>query len=204
MVLCASADLDKRVANEKASEHCVQPTEMNVDPKEDFIEDHRQSTYFCFLLCFVQGLQIIRKMGLARGWNIDYPELLQVWGAGSIIQAGGIMDLFGRVYAQSDCQKDNLLSNHELSKELASAFPSVKRSVIAALEADMVIPAMSQSLEFYKYSNSVDLPTQLTEAELDYFGNHKFDLKDENKGKPVKGKHLFEWKPARGASDMLD
>ncbi|KAH7190737.1 hypothetical protein DER44DRAFT_795376 [Fusarium oxysporum] len=52
----------------------------------------------------------------------------------------------------------------------------------------MVIPAMSQSLEIYKYSNSY-LPTQLTEAELNYFGNHKFDLKDEHQGKPTcKGK----------------
>ncbi|KAK2667182.1 hypothetical protein RAB80_017603 [Fusarium oxysporum f. sp. vasinfectum] len=199
---CASADSDKRVANEKASEYCVQPTEMNVNPKEDIIEDLRQSAYFCFLLCLAQGLQIVRKMDLERGWNINYPELLQVWSAGSIIQAGGIMDLFRHVYAQSGCQKDNLLSNYELSKELASAFPYVKRSAIAALEADMVIPAISQSLEFYKYSNSGDLPTQLTEAELDYFGNHKFDLKDEHIGKPVKGKHHFEWKPARGASDQ--
>ncbi|EXK78882.1 hypothetical protein FOQG_16466 [Fusarium oxysporum f. sp. raphani 54005] len=82
---CAWADLDKRVANEKVSEYCVQPTEMNVNPKEDFIEDLRQSAYFYFLLCFAQGLQIIqiiRKM--ERGWNINYPELLLVWGAGSI------------------------------------------------------------------------------------------------------------------------
>jgi len=36
------------------------------------------------------------------------------------------------------------------------------------------------------------------ETELDYFGGHMFDLKDEAPGKPVAGKHHFEWKPARG------
>ncbi|KAM0543729.1 hypothetical protein ACHAPJ_012178 [Fusarium lateritium] len=198
---CSSAELNKRVANDEASGHRIQPTAMKVDSKDDFIEDLRKSTYFCLLLCFTQGLQIVNEMDQQRDWKINYPELLQVWGAGSIIQAGGIMKLLERVYSQPDCQENNILSNSELAKELASIFPSMKRSVIAALQADMVIPAISQSMEFYKYSTSVDLPTQLTEAELDYFGNHKFDLKEEHKGEPIKGKHHFEWKPAKGASD---
>ena len=50
-------------------------------------------------------------------------------------------------------------------------------------------------------TTSVELPTLLTEAELDYFGNHKFDLKEEHKGDPVEGEHHFEWKPVRGESD---
>ncbi|KAJ4255992.1 hypothetical protein NW762_009066 [Fusarium torreyae] len=198
---CSSAELNKRVAGEKASGHRIQPTAMKVESKDDFMEDLRKSTSFCFLLCFTQGLQIIREMDQQRDWKINYPELLQVWGAGSIIQAGGIMKLLRQVYSQPDSQKNNLLSNIELAKELASIFPFLKRSVIAALQPDMLIPAMSQSMEFYNYSTSVGLPTQLTEAELGYFGYHKFNLKEEHKGEPIKGMHHFEWKPAKGASD---
>ncbi|KAF4451305.1 hypothetical protein F53441_5726 [Fusarium austroafricanum] len=198
---CTSAELDQRVVDAKVSGHRVQPSAMNVKSKNDFIEDLRKATYFCLLLCFTQGLQIIREMDQQREWHINYQELLHVWSAGSIIQAGGIMELLARVYDQSPSQKNNLLSNPELARQLASLLPSVKRTVIAGLEADMVIPAISQSLEYYKYSTSVDLPTQLTEAELDYFGNHKFDLKEEHRGEPTKGKHHFEWKPAKGESD---
>ncbi|PNP57738.1 hypothetical protein FNYG_15197 [Fusarium nygamai] len=52
---CASADLDKRVANEKASEYCVQPTEMNVNPREDFIEDRRQPTNLLLLFAMIRS-----------------------------------------------------------------------------------------------------------------------------------------------------
>jgi 6-phosphogluconate dehydrogenase len=198
---CTSAELKKRVADAEASGYPVQPTPIKLSSKDNFIEDLRKATYFCLLLCFIQGLQVIREMDQQREWHIDYPELLHVWSSGSIIQAGGIMDLLREVYGQSSSSKENLLSNPELAKRLAGLLPSVKRSVIAALEADMVIPAVSQSLEYYKYSTSVELPTQLTEAELDYFGNHKFDLVEEHKGEAVKGEHHFEWKPARGESD---
>ncbi|EWG51664.1 hypothetical protein FVEG_10571 [Fusarium verticillioides 7600] len=197
---CTSAELSQRAADAEASGRW-QPSAMKVALRDDLIEDLRKATYFCLLLCFTQGLQIIREMDQQREWHINYQDLLHVWSAGSIIQAGGIMDLLHKVYSESPNQKNNLLSNSQLEKQLTSLLPSMKRCILTALEADMVIPAMSQSLEYYKYSTSVDLPTQLTEAELDYFGNHKFDLKEEQRGEPSKGKHHFEWKPAKGESD---
>ena len=45
------------------------------------------------------------------------------------------------------------------------------------------------------------LPTQFMEAELDYFGEHMFDKEDEPASEPKKGKHHFEWKPAKGRWD---
>jgi 6-phosphogluconate dehydrogenase len=41
------------------------------------------------------------------------------------------------------------------------------------------------------------------EAELNYFGNHKFDMKGEELGTSEKGKHHFEWKPAKGKMDKV-
>ena len=38
---------------------------------------------------------------------------------------------------------------------------------------------------------STDLPTQLMEAELDYFGRHMFDFKSAGPGKPVTGMFVF-------------
>ncbi|CEI61513.1 hypothetical protein FVEN_g9396 [Fusarium venenatum] len=181
---CTSAELRKRVAEAKASRCPIEPKPIKVGSKDDFIEDLRKTTYFCLLLCFVQGLQIIREMDQQREWHIDYPELLHIWSSGSIIQARGIINLLRKVYGQSS-MKQNLLSNPELSSQLAGLLPSVKRCVIAAVEADMVVAAMGQSLEYYKYSTSVQLPTQLTESELDYFGKNKFDLKKEDKGEAV-------------------
>jgi 6-phosphogluconate dehydrogenase len=36
------------------------------------------------------------------------------------------------------------------------------------------------------------------EAELDYFGGHMYDLKSAEPGKPMKGRHHFEWRSAKG------
>jgi len=70
--------------------------------------------------------------------------------------------------------------------------------VLKAIEADAFVPAISQSIEYYKYMTSASLPTQFMEAQLDFFGQHMFDTKDDPVGGPEKGKHHFEWRPAKG------
>ncbi|KAF4501677.1 6-phosphogluconate dehydrogenase [Fusarium agapanthi] len=88
-----------------------QHSAMKVASKVELIEDLRKVAYFCLLLCFTQGLQIIREIDQQREWHINYQDLLHVWSAGSIIQAGRVMDLLHKVYSESPGQKNKLLSN---------------------------------------------------------------------------------------------
>lgn len=48
-------------------------------------------------------------------------------------------------------------------------------------------PALSASLEYFKYCAGKHLPSQFMEAELDYFGAHSYDLKSEGDGEVKKG-----------------
>lgn len=73
---------------------------------------------------------------------------------------------------------------------------ALKKIVAMGVETNAIIPSLSASLEYLKYSVNTVLPTQFYEAQLDYFGKHMFDLKSEPAGEPVTGKHHFEWKPA--------
>ena len=80
--------------------------------------------------------------------------------------------------------------------ELKSNFSALKRVVAMGVETSAIIPSISATLEYLKFSVNTILPTQFYEAQLDYFGKHMFDLKSEPAGEPVTGKHHFEWKPA--------
>jgi len=195
---CASADADRRISVQKSFNGGVKPQPIKVDNKDQFVKDLQMATYVCFIMCFAQGLHIIKKMDRQEGWNVHYANLLQLWRGGCIIQADHITDLLQRMYDRDDHDDDDILSNKEIGNELSKHFAALKNVVIKSIEADMYVPSISQSLEFYKYSSSTELPTQFMEAELDYFGAHMFDLKDGPPGKPQTGEHHFEWKPAKG------
>lgn len=66
--------------------------------------------------------------------------------------------------------KGNLLTTHEVGHELKRFYPALKNVALKGTEADAVIPCLSASLAYFRFSGSIDLPTQFMEAELDYFG----------------------------------
>jgi 6-phosphogluconate dehydrogenase len=70
--------------------------------------------------------------------------------------------------------------------------------VAKGVAENCVIPSMSATLEWLKYSGNLELPTQFYEAELDYFGKHMYDSKSQDTGPdlPMTGKRHFEWKRA--------
>ena len=138
-------------------------------------------------MSFVQGLDLLAHVDKEKGWNLNFSHIIQIWRGGCIIQSDYISDLLGGVYEHHKHIQGNLLTTHEVGHQLKRCYPALKNIVLKATEADAVIPSLSASLSYFRYSGSIDLPTQFMEAELDYFGNHMFDLKGGKAGKPVTG-----------------
>ncbi|KAI3396551.1 hypothetical protein diail_12075 [Diaporthe ilicicola] len=166
----------------------------------------RDATYASFLLCFVQGMQLIAAADDEHGWGLHYPDVMQLWRGGCIIESDAIIDMLDGIYSNKSgggqeegaLDKHNLLAHPTIARELSATTASLRGLVADAVRLDAHVPALSASLEYLKYSVSADLPTSFQEAQLDFFGNHMYDLKSEGPGEPVKGRHHYEWRPARG------
>lgn len=174
------------------------PQKLSVDDRKSFLEDLRQAVYATCLCAYVQGMNVIYKTNKEKGWHIDFEAVLQIWRAGCIIQADYIADLLAPImpdYAKKDMT--NLLYEPKVAAEVKRCKPALQRVTGHAVASDHVVPAISASLEYVKYQTGLDLPTQFYEAELDYFGKHMYDRKDDDpEEKAVEGKHHFEWKKA--------
>ncbi|KAH6648943.1 6-phosphogluconate dehydrogenase [Truncatella angustata] len=197
---CASADLAKRIKNKKSASGGFEAQPWSGVDKKEFAELLHQTTYFCFLACFNQGMDVIRKKDKKEGWNLDYRKIMQLWRGGCIIQADHITNLLDGMYAREDHDPDDIFGNPEIGHELSTLYPAVKKIVLKAIETDTFVPSISQALEYFKYQTSTELPTQFMEAQLDYFGQHMYDKKSDPVGGPEKGKHHYEWNPAKGIS----
>ncbi|PKS08545.1 hypothetical protein jhhlp_004931 [Lomentospora prolificans] len=194
----ASADAAKREVVRRAFASKIgSPSKLDVD-KGQFLEKLRDAVYASFLESFIQGLHTLAKADEETGWNLNFRDILQVWRAGCIIRSNALVDVLDEVYASRDCDKKNLLGHPKIGAEFQRTYPGFKQVVAKSIEADLYVPSLSASLEYLKYSSGTDLPPSFEEAELDYFGQHMFDLKTEDAGKPVTGSHHFEWHPALG------
>ena len=165
------------------------------DSKKAVLGKLRKALFAAFLASFVEGLNIIDQANKWNRWSIDYSAVMQIWRNGCIIRADYITDMLAEIFKDPDADVD-LLHSKRIAQELADAFPALKEIVARAVQYNSIVPSLSATLEFLKYSTNTVLPTQFYEAQLDYFGKHMFDLKSEGAGKPETGKHHFEWKRA--------
>lgn len=159
------------------------------------VESLRRAVYAVFLASFIEGLNIIDQADRKNCWSINYADVVQIWRDGCIIKADYITDMLAEHFQTPSIDRD-ILHNAHVAQELKDAFPALKEVVAKGVDHNAIIPSLSATLEFLKYSTSTVLPTQFYEAQLDYFGKHMFDLKSEPIGKPATGKHHFEWRPA--------
>lgn len=85
-------------------------------------------------------------------------------------------------------------SSLQVAKEVNKCFKALKQIVLMSINAGAHIPALSASLEYFKYTASIRLPTAFEEAQLDYFGGHSYDTVNEDVLNIKKGSHHTEWK----------
>ncbi|CCL98749.1 uncharacterized protein FIBRA_00754 [Fibroporia radiculosa] len=160
-----------------------------------FVEDLRLAVYCACLASFAQGLNLIARASADEGWGVDLASCIRIWREGCIIRSEYIADLL-QPLLEKECKLTNILTLRPVGEEVRRTLPALKKVVVTAIEWNAHIPALSASLEYYKYCAGKHLPSQFMEAEMDYFGAHSYDLKCDGPGEVKKGQHHFEWKPA--------
>ena len=160
--------------------------EMRDEQKTQFLEELRKAVYVAILACFIQGLDLLARVNAREGWGVNLQNVDRIWRAGCIIKSDYITDLFERHYAQQPGRHP--LCGEEIACEFKRCWPALKQVVLKGVGADAHVPCLSATLEYLKYSGSNDLPTNFTEAQLDCFGAHGFDLKSEPVGVLSKGR----------------
>lgn len=182
----ASSDVNLRT-DVKASIGSITPGKLEIsEDRSQYLEKLRQAVYLTTLLCFVQGLDVLEREDHRQKWDINIPRVLEIWRAGCIIKSDYLSDLLEASYApDADLHP---LCRPLIAAEVKKYWPSLKTIVLDGLKADAHLPCLSSTLEYLKYMGNTDLPTSFTEAQLDSFGAHGFDLIAEPVRHLLKGK----------------
>ena len=183
------------------------PQPLRLDDRAGFLENLRMATFGACLASFIQGLNVIAAADAIHQWHVNYPAIHQIWKAGCIIRSDYISnDLLQEAMVNFTGEHDpdvNLLHYAKTTSHIQAAAPALRNVVAKAVETDQPVPALSASLEYFKMVTGTNLPTAFHEAQLDYFGCHKFDtIGDTDVGAPTKGRHHFEWHPATSQREL--
>ena len=132
-----------------------------------------KALYFGRIAAMVQGLKIIHKYSEINSLSINYSDIFNNWSGGCIIRSQMLDELLEIDKTAEDFLKSESL--HNLLKENLSV---VKDVVSSSMLNNISLPVLSSSLNWYLNLSSSSNPSNLIQAQRDYFGSHTVQLLD--------------------------
>ncbi len=125
---------------------------------------------------YAQGFAVLTSASDHYCWNLELAQVAHNWRAGCIIRAQ-FLDKVAAAFIEEPKLVNLMVSSH-FSALLRQMIPSLRKVVGWAVAEGISVPVMSVSLSYFDTYTSRELPTNLIQAQRDYFGSHGHERVD--------------------------
>ena len=136
-----------------------------------------QALRAAFFITYAQGMALLKSASEAYGYGLDLAEVARVWRGGCIIRSA-MVEAIRKGY-QGRPELPHLLAEPHLGREVIACLRDLRTAVCSAAERGIPAPGMMASLAYFDAYRSTWLPTNLIQAQRDYFGAHSYERVDE-------------------------
>ena len=166
--IAASYDARVQSSNQYTTKINQELISENISTKE--LSD---ALYFSRVCSMIQGLELISKFSNDEKHNISILEVLDNWSGGCIIRSNLLSELKKEFGESNDIFNLNTIFS-TLNKNRAS----ISNVLQITTKYNIPTPVLSASLNWFNNVTSVDNPSNIIQAQRDFFGRHKVQLID--------------------------
>ena len=153
--------------------------QYNTKIKQELISENistkelSDALYFSRVCSMIQGLELISKFSNDEKYNISILKVLDNWSGGCIIRSNLLSELKKEFGESNDVFNLNTIFS-TLNKNRAS----ISNVLQITTKYNIPTPVLSASLNWFNNVTSVDNPSNMIQAQRDFFGRHKVQLID--------------------------
>ncbi|GAA4324632.1 NADP-dependent phosphogluconate dehydrogenase [Flaviaesturariibacter amylovorans] len=147
----------------------------------------------CFVIAYAQGLSLLVAASDAYQMEIPMASVVRVWRAGCIIRSG-LLPLFADAFDEQP-KLPSVLLHPALASWLQQRTGALRGVVSKGVAGGIPLAAMSSALAYFDALRSGRGPTNLVQAQRDYFGAHTYRRTDRE------GVFHTEWNRDKTQSD---
>lgn len=145
---------------------------LSVD-KDQFLEQLEQAFYFSMITAYAQGMHLLSSASAQYNFNLNLEDITRIWRGGCIIRSAFLETMLSAYQANPALK--HLLLAPEVSPLITETLPGLRSVVTTALAAGIAMPTYGVSLSYFDAFRSASMPSNLIQAQRDYFGAHTFE-----------------------------
>ena len=146
---------------------------------EEYINDDISYTdlsnalYFSRVCSMIQGLELISKFSDDENHDISIVKVLENWSGGCIIRSNLLSEL-----KKEFSKNNNIFNLNNIFENLEKYRVSISKVLQITTKHNISTPVLSASLNWFNSVTAVNNPSNLIQAQRDFFGRHKVQLID--------------------------
>jgi 6-phosphogluconate dehydrogenase len=148
-------------------------TAMVEDPSA-FLVALEKAFYFSMVTIYAQGMHLLAKASLDFGYELNLREIAKIWKGGCIIRAS-FLEVIRNAY-DTNPQLQHLLLDSQVQKTINETSPAIRELISKLIPAGISIPSYTSALSYFDALRSKNMPSNLIQAQRDYFGAHTYEL----------------------------
>jgi 6-phosphogluconate dehydrogenase len=150
-------------------------TNIEID-KNEVLKDLEDAMYFTMAIIYTQGMELLQKASIEMNYDLNLANCAKIWRGGCIIRAAFLEDIYQAYQHNNDLE--NLLLDKKVSNQIKNSVNAARNIIIAAVKAGIGIPVFSSALSYFDNLKTGRMPSNLIQAQRDYFGAHTYERID--------------------------
>ena len=134
--------------------------------------------YASKIVSYAQGMELLGAASVESKWNLSFGDIATIWRGGCIIRAvflNRIVEAYKR-----DPALHNLLLDRYFTSIIEKTQDNWRVAVSTAVAHGVAVPAFSASLGYFDSYRQARLPSNLLQAQRDFFGAHTYERVDKS------------------------
>ena len=151
------------------------PKKFEGDPAE-LINAVRNALYASKIVSYAQGMELLGAASTQYKWSLNFGDIATIWRGGCIIRAV-FLNRIVEAY-QRNPALHNLLLDQYFTGIIEKTQANWRIAVATAIQQGVAVPAFGASLAYFDSYRQARLPSNLLQAQRDFFGAHTYERVD--------------------------
>jgi 6-phosphogluconate dehydrogenase len=164
---------DERVTAADLYKPIIKPFSGN---KEKIIQQLHDALFCTTIISYAQGLAMLYKASYSLQMDIPLRDVVRIWRGGCIIRSA-LLETFTAAF-KKDKQLPNILLNKKIAALVKKKQPGLRKIVQLSSNSKAPVAALMSALSYFDAYCTEWMPTNLIQAQRDYFGAHTYQRID--------------------------
>lgn len=140
----------------------------------NFLSKLEQAFYFSMITIYAQGMHLLSKASAEFNYNLQLHEIARIWKGGCIIRAAFLDTIYKGFDSNRNLQ--HLLLDEQVQTIINETSAPTREIAAKMLTIGISVPSYVNALSYFDALRSENMPSNLIQAQRDYFGAHTYEL----------------------------